>query len=87
MHREFLRSAVLDVTRIIPATTCPQRNEGERYSRYIASSNFPQFDLNFNTGEPEGVSTHSRVATNTVYVDQARTSHVLLPLMPTVERR
>ena len=53
----------------------------------IARSNFPQFDLNVNTGEPEGMSTHSRVATNTVYVDQARPSHVLLPLMPTAERR
>jgi hypothetical protein len=26
VHRELLRSAVLDVTRIIPATTCHQRN-------------------------------------------------------------
>jgi len=60
---------------------------GHRLRLDIASSNFPQFDLNFNTGEPEGMSTHSRVATNTVYVDQARPSHVLLPLMPTAERR
>src|SRR5919108_239148 len=60
---------------------------GHRLRLDIASSNFPQFDLNFNTGEPEGMSTHRRVATNTVYVDQARPSHVLLPLMPTAERR
>ena len=60
---------------------------GHRLRLDIASSNFPQFDLNFNTGEPEGMSTHSRVATNTVYVDQARPSHLLLPLMPTAERR
>jgi uncharacterized protein len=60
---------------------------GHRLRLDIASSNFPQFDLNFNTGEPEGVSTHSRVATNTVYVDQARPSHVLLPLRPAAERR
>ena len=26
VHRELLRSAVLDLTRIIPATTCHQRN-------------------------------------------------------------
>ena len=60
---------------------------GHRLRLDIASSNFPQFDLNFNTGEPEGLSTHSRAATNTGYVDQARPSHVLLPLMPTAERR
>jgi putative CocE/NonD family hydrolase len=60
---------------------------GHRLRLDIASSNFPHFDLNFNTGDPEGLSTHSRVATNTVYMDQARPSHVLLPLIPTAERR
>jgi uncharacterized protein len=39
-------------------------------------------DLNFNTGEPEGLSTHARVATNAVYVDASRPSHVVLPLIP-----
>jgi hypothetical protein len=57
---------------------------GHRLRLDIASSNFPHFDLNFNTGEPEGLSTHARIATNTVYVDQARPSHVVLPLIPTV---
>ncbi|MCZ6872511.1 MAG: hypothetical protein O7G88_03115 [bacterium] len=47
----------------------------------IASSNFPHFDLNFNTSEAEGLSTHARIATNTVYVDQARASHVMLPII------
>ena len=35
VHRELLRSAVLDVTPIIPATACHQRNYVERYSRSI----------------------------------------------------
>ena len=51
----------------------------------IASSNFPHFDLNFNTGEPEGQSTHARVATNTIYVDRTRPSHVILPVVPAAE--
>jgi hypothetical protein len=34
VHREFMRSAWLDVTPIIPATACHQRNYVERYSRY-----------------------------------------------------
>ena len=33
VHRELLRSALLDMTSIIPATTCHQRNYVERYSR------------------------------------------------------
>ncbi len=34
VHRELLRSALLDLTPIIPATACHQRNYVERYSRY-----------------------------------------------------
>ena len=55
---------------------------GHRLRLDIASSNFPHFDVNFNTGEPEGLSTHARKATNTVYVDQTRPSHVVLPIIP-----
>jgi hypothetical protein len=33
MYRELLRSALLDVTSIIPATACYQRNDVKRYSR------------------------------------------------------
>ena len=34
VHREFLRSALLDLIPIIPATACHKRNYVERYSRY-----------------------------------------------------
>ena len=37
VHREFMRNAVLDLTPIIPATACHQRNYVERYSRYKGS--------------------------------------------------
>ena len=33
VHREFMRNAVLDLTPIIPATACHQRNYVETYSR------------------------------------------------------
>lgn len=48
----------------------------------ISSSNFPRFDLNPNTGEP--LSDHRRTvsAVNTVYHDQDRPSHILLPVIP-----
>jgi putative CocE/NonD family hydrolase len=55
---------------------------GHRIRLDISSSNFPHFDLNFNTGEPEGLSTHARIAANSVYVDASRPSHVVLPMMP-----
>ena len=34
VHRELLRSVLLDLTPIIPATPCYQRDYVERYSRY-----------------------------------------------------
>jgi len=38
VHRESLRSVVLDLTPIIAATACHQRNYVDRYSRYMRSS-------------------------------------------------
>ena len=55
---------------------------GHRIRLDTSSSNYPHFDLNFNTGEPEGLATTSRVATNTLYVDRSRPSHVVLPIVP-----
>lgn len=56
---------------------------GHRIRLDVSSSNFPHFDLNFNTGEPEGEATEARVATNTVFFDRTRPSHVLLSIVPT----
>lgn len=54
---------------------------GHRIRLDIASSNFPHFDVNPNTGEPEARATGMRVATNRVYVDRHRPSHVVLPVI------
>ena len=54
---------------------------GHRIRLDVSSSNYPHFDLNFNTGEPEGRATRSRVATNTVWMDRTRPSHVVLPIV------
>jgi predicted acyl esterase len=48
----------------------------------ISSSNFPKFDVNPNTGEPEGMAQRRRIAVNTVFVDRDRPSRVVLPLLP-----
>jgi uncharacterized protein len=54
---------------------------GHRIRVDVSSSNFPHFDANPNTGEPEGRARSLRVATNTVYVDERRPSHVVLPVV------
>src|SRR6266700_2246545 len=42
VHRELLRSALLDLLPIISATACHQRNYVERYSRSMCSGKVPQ---------------------------------------------
>jgi putative CocE/NonD family hydrolase len=54
---------------------------GHRIRLDISSSNFPKFDVNPNTGEPEGMARRRRIAVNTVFVDAARPSRVVLPLL------
>jgi putative CocE/NonD family hydrolase len=52
---------------------------GHRIRIDIASSNYPHFDLNTNTGEPFGASQRTAVAVNRVYHDRAHPSLVILP--------
>jgi hypothetical protein len=54
---------------------------GHRIRVDVASSNFPRFDINPGTGEPLGRHTRSVRATNTVYADASRASHILLPVI------
>ncbi len=54
---------------------------GHRIRVDISSSNFPRFDTNPNTGEPLMANGLWRVATNTIYHDPARPSHILLPVV------
>ena len=55
---------------------------GHRIRLDVSSSNFPKFDVNPNTGEPEGAGRQKRVAVNTVFTDAARPSHMVFPLVP-----
>jgi putative CocE/NonD family hydrolase len=56
--------------------------QGHRIRLDVSSSNFPRFDVNPNTGEPLNDNRRWRVATNTVYLDASRPSHVILPVIP-----
>jgi len=55
---------------------------GHRIRLDVSSSNFPHFDLNPNTGEPEGRWKAMRVATNTVFTNAVQASSLLLPVIP-----
>jgi putative CocE/NonD family hydrolase len=55
---------------------------GHRIRLDVASSNFPHFDVNPNTGAPEGTGLDRVIARNTVYLSGDRPSHVILPIVP-----
>jgi len=49
---------------------------GHRIRLDISSSNFPRFDVNTNTGEPEAAARRTAVAANTVHMDAEHPSHL-----------
>jgi putative CocE/NonD family hydrolase len=72
-----------EIVRIV-VTLFPTGNlflPGHRIRLDVSSSNFPKFDVNPNTGEPEGAARRRRVAMNTVFMDAGRPSRVMLPVL------
>jgi uncharacterized protein len=55
---------------------------GHRIGLEIASSAFPKFDRNLNTGAPLGVTTEMVVADQRIYHDVEHPSAVVLPVIP-----
>jgi predicted acyl esterase len=55
---------------------------GHRIRLDISSSNFPRFDVNPNTGAPEGSSGPRQKARNRVHVSSVHASCVVLPIVP-----
>jgi hypothetical protein len=56
-------------------------SRGHRLRVDLSSSNYPRFSANPNTGEALGASERTQVANNTVYLDAARPSQVVLPVV------
>jgi putative CocE/NonD family hydrolase len=54
---------------------------GHRIRLDISSSNFPQFDVNPNTGGPLGIPSGAVTAINTLYHDRDRPSRIELPIV------
>lgn len=65
---------------IRPFATSNLFKTGHRLRIDISSSNYPQFDLNSNTGEPEGRATHFTVANNRLHFGGSYSSRVVLPV-------
>jgi len=72
---------IYPITIILPPTA-NRFCKGHRLRVDIASSSFPQFDVNPNTGEPLGRHTATHSARNTVHLDSAHPSHIVLPVIP-----
>lgn len=72
---------IVEVT-IAPFATSNLFKKGHRIRLDIASSNFPRFDCNPNSGEPEGQARLKQTATNQVFVDSLRPSRLLLNVLP-----
>lgn len=55
--------------------------KGHRIALHITSSNAPRFDVNPNTGEGPGGQAKPRVAVNSVYMDAAHPTALVLPVI------
>lgn len=68
---------VMDIE-ITPFATANRFCKGHRIRVDISSSNFPKYDVNPNTGEPEGTSRTMTIARNRVHLDAGYPSHLEL---------
>ncbi len=62
--------------------TCNLFGRGHRIRLDVSSSNFPRFDVNPNSFEPEGLWRTTRIARNRVHLDSSHPSRVILPVVP-----
>lgn len=71
---------VAEIT-IDPMPTSNLFRAGHRIRLDISSSNFPRFDVNPNTGAPEGSAGERTKAINRIHIDAVRRPHVVLPVV------
>lgn len=62
--------------------TCQTFRPGHRVRLEVASSAFPKFDRNPNTGGPLGMDAELRVADQTIHHDARQASYLELPIVP-----
>lgn len=79
---EFMRPGEYYKVRIELMPTANLFKAGHRIRLDISSSNFPKFDVNPNSGEPEGSARLPRIATNTVHLGERHASRLLVRTLP-----
>jgi putative CocE/NonD family hydrolase len=62
--------------------TCQEFGKGHRLRVEVASSAFPKYDRNQNTGEALGKTANTKTADQTIYHDAEHPSYVVLPFVP-----
>jgi putative CocE/NonD family hydrolase len=62
--------------------TCQGFGKGHRLRVEVASSAFPKYDRNQNTGERLGKTPSTKTADQTIYHDAEHASYVVLPFVP-----
>lgn len=70
-----------DIT-ITPFATANRFAKGHRIRLDISSSNFPKYDINPNTGEPEGTSRRTRIAVNCLHLGEDAGTRIQLMVLP-----
>jgi putative CocE/NonD family hydrolase len=78
---QMLSSGEIAEITIEPMPTSNLFRRGHRIRVDISSSNFPRFDVNPNTGEPEGRARRRQTAVNRVYTSARFPSHIVLPVV------
>jgi hypothetical protein len=62
--------------------TCQTYKKGHRIRLEVASSAFPKYDRNLNTGDPLGKTSAMKVANQKIFHSKQYPSHVVLPIVP-----
>jgi len=79
---ELLRAGEIASVKVEAFPTSNLFQRGHKIRIDVSSSNFPHFDVNPNTGAPEGTGLTRNIARNTLYLDKHHASHVILPVVP-----
>lgn len=89
-HNSWEKPELLEQGKIVeitirPFESCNRFKKGHRLRLDIAGSNFPHFDCNPNSGEPEGQAQAKRIATNRVYMSKQYPSHLELQIVEGID--
>jgi putative CocE/NonD family hydrolase len=84
---KFLSPGEIAMIKIEAFPTSNLFKKGHQIRIDISSSNFPRFDVNSNSGEPDGKMFTIKSAKNTVHMNLQRPSHVVLPIIPIENQR